>query len=124
MRVLLSWNSLCCLRFRNVPAVSGRQSSIIVLMRIPARWWWVPLAVTVAGVVYLSMVNLSQYQAAQREPAATTDTPKAFVAPPAPKKQEPILLPEVPGAEVAPLHPAPPSLPSVELPPFQPAKTK
>lgn len=90
-------------------------------MRIRARWTWVPLAITVAGVVYLSMVSLSRYQARLNEPQVAHDTPKPFVAPPPRASQKPA-VPEPPDVSVSPAHPALPVIPGAELPPFRPRK--
>ncbi|MES1261521.1 MAG: hypothetical protein ABUS49_07285 [Acidobacteriota bacterium] len=93
-------------------------------MRIPAAWWWVPAAVTFSGMVYLSMVKLSVYQAAQREPAVIREAPKPFTPPPPQPRREPSLLEEPPAAEFAPAGQPPAALPFVTLPPFHTSKTK
>ena len=91
-------------------------------MRIPARLWWIPLALTVAGMTYLGMVRLSRWQADQRVPATVSAPAKPFVPPPS-VRREPVLAPDAGVPEIiAPLRPAPPSLPGLELPPFHPAK--
>ncbi len=86
-------------------------------MRIPARLWWIPAAVTVAGVTYLGMVRVSQWQADGRLSAIVPAPTKLFVPPP-PVKHDSVRMPEPESPEVAPARPAPPVLPSVELPPF------
>jgi hypothetical protein len=90
-------------------------------MRIPARLWWIPLALTVGGMTYLGMVRLSRLQADLRTPGTVPVPVKPFVAPP-PVRREPVLAQEPTVPDVAPFRPAPPSLPRVELPPFRPAK--
>jgi hypothetical protein len=87
-------------------------------MRIPARWTWFPLALTVAGVVYLSMVKLTNIQAAMKEPAIVRELPRPFVPPPVPAKRTAQALqpPPEPAAQVVPL--AQPVLPGLQLPPF------
>jgi hypothetical protein len=85
-------------------------------MRIPARLWWIPAAVTVAGMTYLGMVRISQWQADSRLSAVVPAPNKPFVPPPA--KHGPVRMPEPESLAVPPSRPAPPVLPSIELPPF------
>jgi hypothetical protein len=98
--------------------------TIIVLMRILARWAWIPLAITVACVVYLFMVKLANFEAAAREPQAVRDAPKPFVMPPAPVKHKPEPIPAAPNVDARPFQPASPALPKIELPPFHPPAKK
>ena len=86
-------------------------------MRIPARLWWIPAAVTVAGLSYLGLARVSQWQADSRLPAVVPAQTKPFVPPPL-VKHEAVRMPEPETPAVAPPRPAPPVLPSVELPPF------
>jgi hypothetical protein len=90
-------------------------------MRIPARLWWIPLALTVGGMTYLGMVRLSRLQADLRTPATAPGPVKPFVPPP-PVRREPVLAQDPGVPDIAPARPAPPALPRVELPPFRPAK--
>lgn len=87
-------------------------------MRIRAGWGWIPLAITVAGVVYLSMVALSRWEARRNEPPVVRDTPKPFVPPPPKTAQRPELT-EAPEPVGLPVPPRPPSIPGVELPPYR-----
>jgi hypothetical protein len=87
-------------------------------MRIPARWAWIPLAITVAGAVYLSMVKLANYQAALKEPQIVHEAPKPFVPPPPAVKHQPDPMPVPPDLDVKPVGPS--TLPEIELPPFTP----
>jgi hypothetical protein len=113
---------------------SDWSSPIIGLMRIPATWWWIPAAVTVAGLVYISMVKLSGYQATRNWPVSVRETPKPFTPPPPTPRRQPKMVEETP-VEEAPVEGAPdatvaaprqqsPALPGIELPPFHPVKTK
>jgi hypothetical protein len=88
-------------------------------MRIRVRWAWIPLAVTVAGVVYLSLVKLARYQAALREPHVAREAPKPFVPPPARAKREPEIITMPPEIEVMPVRPPASVLPEVQLPPLR-----
>jgi len=88
-------------------------------MRIRARWTWVPLAITVAGAVYLSLVEIPQYLARLNEPTVVRAPSKPFVPPPA---HVPAAgLPEPPPA-LSPVQPASPPIPGTKLPPFHPKK--
>jgi hypothetical protein len=88
-------------------------------MRILARWVWIPLAITVAGFVYLSMVKLANYQAALKEPQVIREAPRPFVPPPAAVKRETQAMPPPPDIDARPVRPAP-AFPEVQLPPFIP----
>jgi hypothetical protein len=86
-------------------------------MRISARWAWIPLAITVAGAVYLGMIRLASLEAAWKEPQVVREAPKPFLAPPPPVRAEPKAMPEPPDFAVKPAGSAP-TLPDIQLPPF------
>ncbi len=93
-------------------------------MRLPSRLisrlWWIPVTVTVAGIVYFGLVQLGRLQADRgREPSGAVQH-RPFVPPPAPPKPEPVLAAEPPAPVIAPKRPPAPVIPGIDLPPYQP----
>ena len=93
-----------------------------LLARLLARMWWIPVTVTVAGIVYFGLVQLGRVQADWGHEPTGADQHRPFVPPPAPPKAEPVLAAEPPAPVIAPKRPPPPVLPGIDLPPFQPPK--
>lgn len=95
-------------------------------MRILARMWWIPVTVTVAGVVYFGLLELGRLQADWGRVRVAREQHRPFVAPPAPPKPEPVLVAEPPASplapDVEPKRPPVPVLPGIDLPPFKPEK--
>ena len=87
-------------------------------VRISARWSSVPLAITVAGVVYLSLVKLANFEAALKEPQVVSAPPKPFIPPPVPVKRGVADMPPPPELNANPVRPMPPDIPGIQLPPF------
>lgn len=88
-------------------------------VHISARWSSVPLAITVAGVVYLSLVRLANFEAALKEPHVVRAPPKPFIPPPVPVRREVQQTPPPPELDASPVRPLPPDIPGVQLPPFR-----